>query len=80
VLTGFPADGAKRSVISLTCGSHTLYFAADSVREAQSWVGAIREAWLHCFAHTARESKEALGGVGYMTATSTMQVGRDWQE
>jgi hypothetical protein len=61
VLTGQPDNSPKRTVFSLVVGSHTHYLAAETLQEAQQWVSAVRECWLHCFSHTAR-STAAVGG------------------
>jgi hypothetical protein len=72
VLTGLPLDGPKRTVFSLVAGSHTHYLAADTSREARQWVSGIREAWLHCFQHTARESRDGVGGTGLVTGVGAL--------
>lgn len=63
VLTGQPTDSPKRTVFSLVAGSHTHYLAADTMREAQLWVSAIRETWLHCFSHTTRRTTNGASSV-----------------
>ncbi|WIA17082.1 hypothetical protein OEZ85_013981 [Tetradesmus obliquus] len=64
VLTGQPANSPTRTVFSLVAGSHTHYLAADTLREAQHWVTAVRECWLHCFSHTARSTGAVAGSSG----------------
>jgi hypothetical protein len=56
VLTGQPLDSPTRTVFSVVVGSHTHYLAAETLGEARQWVTALRETWLHCFAHAARAS------------------------
>jgi hypothetical protein len=51
-------------VFSLVAGSHTHYLAAQTLREAQQWVSAVRECWLHCFSHTARSTAAVSGSSG----------------
>lgn len=64
VLTGQPASSPTRTVFSLVAGSHTHYLAAETLREAQQWVTAVRECWLHCFSHTARSTGAVAGSSG----------------
>ena len=59
-------------MFSLVAGSHTHYLAADTPREARQWVSAIREAWLHCFQHTARESHEGAAAGGLVTVVGAV--------
>jgi hypothetical protein len=66
VLTGQSTEGPLRTVFSIVVGSHTHYFAAATAAEARQWVGALREAWLHCFRHAARST----GGGGGAAAAS----------
>jgi len=73
VLTGQPTTGPRRAVFSIVAGAHTHYLAADSLTEAQQWVVSLREAWLHCFAHTARHTSAAEGGGGSSSATAVGQ-------
>jgi hypothetical protein len=69
VVSGQPAHIPSRAVFSLVAGSHTHYLAAESQREAEAWVTAIREAWLHCFSHTARRTGG--GGSGSIAVASS---------
>lgn len=55
-MTDKPGNISKCTVFSLVAGSHTHYLAADTEHEAQLWVSVLREAWLHCFSHTARST------------------------
>ncbi|KAI8463909.1 MAG: Lipase/lipooxygenase [Monoraphidium minutum] len=68
ILTGGAAEGAGRSVLSVVVGSHTHYLAAETLRDAQRWAAALREAWLHCFQHTARGG----GGGGAVAAGAAL--------
>lgn len=61
-----PPSVPPNATFSLVAGSHTHYFAADSQHDAGLWVTVIREAWLHCFSHTAR----CTGGGGTLTTTA----------
>ena len=54
LLTAQAAGSPTRAVISIAAGSHTHYLAAESDDEAQQWVTAIRDAWLHCYTHVGR--------------------------
>jgi len=67
VLSGKPTLVPCNATFSVVAGSHTHYFAAESQREAELWVCVIREAWLHCFSHTARCTGGSAGG---MTVTA----------
>ena len=44
------------TAFAVTCGSHTHFFAAESESEADAWVAAIKQAWMHCAMHTTRRS------------------------
>lgn len=70
IVSGKPAHLPPHATFSLVSGSHTHYFAADSQHAAELWVSVIRDAWLHCFSHTAR----CTGGSGTLMSASAAGV------
>jgi hypothetical protein len=68
VISSRPTQVPTNATFALVTGSHTHYFAAESLREADLWVTVVRETWLHCFSHTARCTS---GSRGTLAATAT---------
>lgn len=68
VVSGQPPHIPKQAVFSLVSGSHTHYLAAEHQLEAEAWVAAIRETWLHCFSHTARRTGGSMGALNTAAA------------
>lgn len=49
-----PSPKRAGCVLSVACGSHTHFLAAETPAAARAWVDAITEAWTQCVKHTAR--------------------------